>query len=394
MKKKTKEEFIESFNKKFPNKNIDFSNSIYIDTHTPIEAICNKGHHFNIKPCDLLNGYGCSECYGNKKMTKEDFIKASNYVHNNYFTHEHCNFTNVSSDVIVTCPIHGDITVKANNHLNGANCRFCSREGITHKITKRIKKNRNTKKISPKDFEQKAKSKWGNKYIIDENTNFINYKLPVKIKCPIHGYFNIFPNHFLNGEGCSDCARNRKKDENEIIYLIRESQPYADYDFSYVIYNGIHYPIKLKCNKCGTIFENSPSNLIHYKNGCPGCKGSQLEIEITDFLTKNNVTFHREKTFKWLKDKKHMKLDFYLDDYNTAIECQGIQHFKDVCFSNYNSEKSEDVQKRDILKKILCEENGINVYYYANYHYDFPYMVYEDKEKMLSDIKNKNTKII
>ena len=84
-----------------------------------------------------------------------------------------------------------------------------------------------------------------------------------------------------------------------------------------------------------------------------------------------------------------MKLDFYLDDYNTAIECQGIQHFKDVCFSNYNSEKSEDVQKRDILKKRLCEENGINVYYYANYHYDFPYMVYEDKEKMLFDIKNK-----
>lgn len=389
MRKKTKEEFIETFRSKFPNKIFDFTHSTYVDTHTPMEVICEKGHHFNMKPCDLLHGYGCSECYGNKKMTKEGFIEASNYVHNHYFTYEHCNFTNVSSPVIVTCPIHGDITVKANNHLSGANCKICSKEGITHQITKREKKHKSTKKITSEDFARKVKDMWGDRYIIDENTNFVNYKTPIYVKCPTHGYFEITTHHFLNGEGCSDCANNRRKDRDEIISLIKKAQPYSDYDFSHLIYNGIHSQVKLKCNKCGTIFENSPSNLIHYKNGCPGCNGSQLEIEITDFLTKNNIKFHKEKTFTWLKDKKHMKLDFYLDDYNTAIECQGIQHFKDVCFSNYNSEKSEDVQKRDILKKRLCEENGINVYYYANYHYDFPYMIYEDKEKMLFDIKNK-----
>ena len=47
----------------------------------------------------------------------------------------------------------------------------------------------------------------------------------------------------------------------------------------------------------------------------------------------------------------------------------------------------EKTQKRDKLKKELCEKHDIKMFYYANYEYDFPYFVYTDKEKMLNDIK-------
>ena len=78
-------------------------------------------------------------------------------------------------------------------------------------------------------------------------------------------------------------------------------------------------------------------------------------------------------------------MDFYLPDYNIAIECQGQQHFKDVYFDGKTSLLEENI-KRDQIKKNLCEEHGLKIYYYANYEYDFPYFVYTDKEKMLKQI--------
>ena len=70
MRKQTLEEFILKFETKFPNKKYDFSNSIYIDSHTKMNVKCEYGYSFEIRPCDLLNGYGCPFCGGTKKMTK------------------------------------------------------------------------------------------------------------------------------------------------------------------------------------------------------------------------------------------------------------------------------------------------------------------------------------
>ena len=102
--------------------------------------------------------------------------------------------------------------------------------------------------------------------------------------------------------------------------------------------------------------------------------------------TQKNIKYETEKTFEWLKNQGNMFLDFYLIDFNVTIECQGIQHFKDVNFGNSIS-LVEETQTRDKIKKELCEKHNIKVYYYANYHYDFPYYVYEDKNTLIDDIK-------
>ena len=388
MRKQTLEEFILKFKTKFPNKKYDFSNSMYINTHTKMKVKCEYGHSFEIRPCDLLNGYGCPVCSGTKKMTKEEFIENAKIVHNNYFSYEHCNFINVNSKVIVTCPVHGDFEVKASNHLNGANCKICSKENIVHKITLRPKRNASTKKLTTEIFKEKLKKMWGDRYVCPEDEEYINNKTPMNILCKEHGIFTITPNHILSGRGCPICGRNKKKTTQQIIEEIKNAQPYSDYDYDEVVYKGIHRHIKLKCNKCGTIFYNSPSNLIKNKNGCPGCNASQMEIEMKDFLSKNNINYETEKTFEWLKNQGNMFLDFYLPDFNVTIECQGIQHFKDVNFGNSVSLVKE-TQMRDRIKKELCEKHNIKVYYYANYHYDFPYYVYENKNILIDDIRFK-----
>ena len=74
-------------------------------------------------------------------------------------------------------------------------------------------------------------------------------------------------------------------------------------------------------------FWQAPNNHINNNppQGCPKCKSSYLEKEIKKYLLNNNVEFEEQKKFKWLGKQS---LDFYLQQYNVAIECQGKQHFE------------------------------------------------------------------
>ena len=100
--------------------------------------------------------------------------------------------------------------------------------------------------------------------------------------------------------------------------------------------------------------------------GCKLCNESHLESFIENYLNNKNVNFIREKRFKWLGSKS---LDFYLPDYNIAIECQGIQHFKKMDFFDKNDSFDERL-KRDIIKKTLCESNNIKLFYFSFENYN------------------------
>ena len=63
-----------------------------------------------------------------------------------------------------------------------------------------------------------------------------------------------------------------------------------------------------------------------------------------------------------------MSLDFYLPEYNVAVECQGIQHFDIV--KNWGGNKKLKRQKElDKNKKELCEEHGIKILYFTHEDY-------------------------
>ena len=82
-------------------------------------------------------------------------------------------------------------------------------------------------------------------------------------------------------------------------------------------------------------------------------------------------------------------MDFFLPQHNVAIECQGIQHFENEHFGGHSdNDVLTDIQALDSIKKQLCEEHGINMLYYANYEYDFPYEVETNKEKLIEIIIN------
>lgn len=125
--------------------------------------------------------------------------------------------------------------------------------------------------------------------------------------------------------------------------------------------NGTNGECLIKHLNCGFVFKvKCFSDLLNKRNrGCPKCYQfkSQGEKAIKDFLEKNNVFFIPQKTFAPLNKSKY-RFDFYLPDYNLAIEYQGEQHYRD---NGYFKDGLDIVQKRDNIKREYCKKEGIDL---------------------------------
>jgi len=351
----------------------------YINNKTDIIVTCPEHGDFNIRPDCLLNGTGCDICGGTKKMTTEDFVRKANYVHNGYFTYENCIYIDSNSKVTVTCPKHGDFEVKANNHLSGCNCKKCLREGITHEITKLPKINKTTKKLTNETFIEKAKQKWGDRYTY-EKVEYVKNKMPVIITCQEHGDFQVTPNHFLSGRGCPKCAKNYKYSTEEFIEKVKDK--YGDrYLYDKIDYISTHKDILIGCKKHG-YFPVSPSNFLKGE-GCPTCSQSKLENEVEKALIDNNIEYIRQYKSSFLGK---MSLDFFIPFCNIGIECQGIQHYEPVDFFGGSSALLLQ-EHRDKEKYELCKKNGIEILYYTNLKKELSENTLKSIKKLINRIK-------
>ena len=371
----------------------DYSNVEYNGNKQKVCIICPEHGEFWQRPNDHLNGNGCPVCSGRKRNTTENFIKKANKVHNGYFDYTKTKYVSANNKLIVTCPIHGDFEVKANNHLSGQNCPNCRREKITHQITPLPKSNHRTKKITQDEVINRIKTIYGSKYNVDE-VRYINNASKIKLYCTEcdeygspHGDFFITPAHLFQGQSCPKCAKNYRLTNDEFIQrcnIIHDNE----YDYSKTQYEKTHKNVVITCPKHGD-FLQSPANHLRGQ-GCPKCDISLLENDICKLLTENDIEYKQQVTFPWLKYEKNLFLDFYLPEYSIAIECQGEQHFRPVRFS-YNIDANilfESNKKRDIIKHDLCKEHNIDIIYYCRTIVDYQYVLYNNKEEILKLIKN------
>lgn len=233
-------------------------------------------------------------------------------------------------------------------------------------------------------FIENSKKLHGEKYDYSL-VEYINARTPVEIICPVHGKFTQTPDKHTHGQGCPKCSKTYKPTLNEFIEKC--ISVFGDmYDYSEVEYRNKITPIKVICKKCGKSFYVTPHNHLIHKEGCPYCKLSKMEIHISKLLEENKIVFEQQKVFDWLVNGKSVKsLDFYLPEYNIAIECQGLQHFKPIKYFG-----GEDYLKRqqnnDSVKKELCKEHGIDIIYYSDKEYDFPYEVYTDCNRIMEKL--------
>ena len=140
------------------------------------------------------------------------------------------------------------------------------------------------------------------------------------------------------------------------------------YDYSKVEYKTMHTKVCIICPEHGEFWQ-TPFKHIKEKQGCPSCKESHLEEEVRVILSENNINFVYDKANEYIGKQR---FDFYLPDYNIAIECQGIQHFKPSSFSNKIDGKKyyEKIKKMDKQKYNNANINNIKILYYSNLGYN------------------------
>ena len=101
-----------------------------------------------------------------------------------------------------------------------------------------------------------------------------------------------------------------------------------------------------------------------------GCIGnSKGENVIKDILSNNNINFIQEKSFKncvYPKTQGYLRFDFYLPEYNTCIEYDGEQHFK----QKPGWEPLDQLQARDEYKNNWCKEHKVNLIRIPYTHYN------------------------
>jgi Zn finger protein HypA/HybF involved in hydrogenase expression len=277
----------------------DYSLVDYKNNNIKVKIICPIHGTFEQIPKNHTKGQGCPKCatiYKAKKLTKniDDFLNQVNITHNNFFSYDKINYINNKTDIVVTCPIHGDFTVNPSHHLNGTGCSKCSK----------------TYRKSTEDFINKAKIVHSDRYDYSL-TIFKNNKTKIKIICPKHGEFEQRPEHHLLGCNCPKC--NSSKGEIEIrkylkIYDIKfieqkrfnecrnkKPLPFDFYLPNYNIcieYDGIQHYIPIRGDKFLQIV------IKHDNIKNEFCKNKNIEL-IRIPYTENNI----ESIIKTIKNK-------------------------------------------------------------------------------------------
>ena len=325
----------------------DYSKVEYKKMHDKVCIICPEHGEFWQTPHNHLKGQDCPKCANITRGDafrddRNEFIRMAKKVHGDKYDYSKVEYVNNRSKICIICPVHGEFWQRPYSHLQGFGCKKCN--GNVYDTT---------------TFVNRAKEVHGDKYDYSK-VEYTHSKKKVCIICPKHGEFWQTPTVHLKGGNCPNCIK-----ENKINDFLEQSKIIHNnkYDYSKVEYVDSTTKVCIICPKHGEFWQRPFSHING--NGCPMCKESLLEEEINSFFDKMSFIVERQKRFNWLGLQS---LDFYLPEYNVAVECQGIQHFDIV--KNWGGNKKLKRQKElDKNKKELCEEHGIKILYFTHEDY-------------------------
>jgi len=279
----TKAQFIEDAKSVHGDK-YDYSLVEYVNAGTKVKIICKKDGHgvFNQIPSNHHDGHGCRKCAIiqraiRRAKTKEDFIKISKEIHpDKNFDYSKVEYVNNRTDVIISCPLHGDFKQQPNNHLQGYGCNDCGYIETRDKLIK-----------SEEDFVEEANIKHSGIYKYD-NVDYKGDRSKVSITCKKHGDFSQEPHGHLQGQGCPKCFN---KNEGRLAIILNEigivhrnyriNNRYFDFylpDYNLIIERDgeQHYyePFKIVGSRMKTIVQNHQNDIE--KTKLAKSKGHQI----------------------------------------------------------------------------------------------------------------------
>ncbi len=247
----------------------DYSETKYVNKRTKVSILCKLHGIFEQAPSNHLTSTGCLKCSrievgerrlgkkNNRRVTNtEEFIHEAKIIHEDFFDYTNTVYKSAKDIVIIKCPMHGEFSQTAHNHLTGFKCNLCAKNKMSTLFS-----------LGTSAFVEEAKKIHGVKYNYSQ-VEYKNANDKVTLICPDHGSFEVFPNHHLRGVSCKICADESKTTSlrefiNKSVLLHGER-----YDYSAVNYENNNTAVKIGCPDHG-IFEQLPRS--HASSAAHGC---------------------------------------------------------------------------------------------------------------------------
>ena len=197
-----------------------------------------------------------------KRLTTEEFIKQAKDVHGDKYLYDAVEYKNIRSEVKIFCKACSKYFMQiAGKHIHSKHgCPACGR----------------TKKLTTEEFIFRSKELHGDLYSYDK-VNYKNAHTKVKIFCKVcKKYFYQKPyGHFNLKQGCPICGKIKSSESRKLTFeefYDRAIDIHGDkYDYSQVEYKNNSTKVKIYCNTCQSIFEQSPNKHLDHQHGCPLC---------------------------------------------------------------------------------------------------------------------------
>lgn len=203
----------------------------------------------------------------NKNKRFQQFIQKANVIHKDRYTYENVNYTNSYTPVDITCPLHGNFSLKPDYHIvKKHGCPDC---------TGRILQPVQVDPLKATQIVEILNKKHNHKYDYSLFTEYTGMCSDISIICKEHGIFKAkLADHMYRKSGCMRC---RKVSANihtieDIIDMCSKAHQYK-YTYPHDLnssYENNTSKLVITCNTHGN-FTASVSNHLHNLSGCPTC---------------------------------------------------------------------------------------------------------------------------
>lgn len=105
----------------------DYSKTIYDKSNVKLTITCKIHGDFKQAPNKHLQGRGCQDCGGSKRLSLGIFVDRARKIHKGRYGYEKAVYVNAHTKVTITCFLHGDFLQSASSHLSGRGCPDCSK---------------------------------------------------------------------------------------------------------------------------------------------------------------------------------------------------------------------------------------------------------------------------
>lgn len=327
----------------------------YVNCKTPIKCRCTlHDDTFVYKNPELLvkSKIPCRRCAaiarGKKFRTSEAIIR--DFVNDHGGIYDHIDILDDTTIVYFYCIKHtkdGLISSRWDVLSRRKNvCRKCSGRDLT-----------------TQDYINDVAKLHPDTEILDEYKNHMNY---IPCRCKVCGFEWSVRAGQLRAErirGCPKCGREiaRAKRTKSLDQFVSELHSVNE-DLEVIgEYNGTHSFIRCRCKIHDRIFESMPCNLLNGTATCPACsrKMSKMERSVGAILNELGISHISQYRFDDCRGEKFaLPFDYYLPDYNVAIEYDGAQHFEPIDYFG-GIEQYELRKQHDRIKDEYCIEHNI-----------------------------------